>query len=123
MGWMVRAQPHVCYELPLTHSTHSTRSTPVAILDDQNRIVAVLLGRPAGKTGQVDDWPEVVAGLEAAINELGDAATFDSEHRRGPLPAKDFGVSHGGGQTVRVPLSCYVPLCVLIPPALSTPPF
>lgn len=45
-----------------------------------------------------------MAGLEAAINKLGQEGGFsdqDCNHRRGPLPAKDFGISHGGGQTVR----------------------
>ncbi|KZP06416.1 hypothetical protein FIBSPDRAFT_764451 [Athelia psychrophila] len=71
-------------------------STPLAIIDDEDRIIAVLVGRPVG-----DDWLHVVAGLEAAINQLGKAAKFTEEecdHRRGPLPAMDFGVSHGGGQ-------------------------
>lgn len=70
----------------------------MAIIDDEGRIIAVLVGRPVG-----DDWPYVVAGLEAAINQLGKAAKFTEEecdHRRGPLPAMDFGVSHGGGQKV-----------------------
>lgn len=72
----------------------------MAIIDDENRIVAVLVGRPVGKP----DWPQVVAGLEAAVNRLETAAKFSADecdHRRGPFPAKDFGVSHGGGQTVR----------------------
>lgn len=30
---------------------------------------------------------------------------FNSDHCRGPLPAKDYGVSHGGGQTVNVSIS------------------
>ncbi|KZP28311.1 hypothetical protein FIBSPDRAFT_668895, partial [Athelia psychrophila] len=75
--------------------------TPVTILDDDGRVVAVLVGRPLKKSGEYDDWPEVVIGLEAAINQLERDSTFSSkqnEHRRGPHRAKAFGVSHGGGQ-------------------------
>ncbi|KAF7971008.1 hypothetical protein HWV62_22273 [Athelia sp. TMB] len=75
--------------------------TPVTILDDERRVVAVLVGRPLRKSGGVDDWAEVVLGLEAAINQLESESTFSAKqahHRRGPQQAKAFGVSHGGGQ-------------------------
>lgn len=64
----------------------------------------MLAGRPVAKTGKPDDWDEVVRGLEAAIDELQRNCSLqksDEKHRRGPHPAKAFGVSHGGGQTVR----------------------
>ncbi|KAF7965357.1 hypothetical protein HWV62_44269 [Athelia sp. TMB] len=80
---------------------HWDGRTPVTILDDERRVIAVLVGRPLKKSGEVDDWPEAVAGLEAAINKLEADSTFSakqSSHRRGPHPAKVFGVSHGGGQ-------------------------
>lgn len=96
---------HICF-LPLSQTlTPTPSSTPIAIIDDENRIIAILLGRPVAKPGTPDDWPTVVAGLEAAINKLGEEGDFSKEernHRRGPLPAKDFGISHGGGQTVRI---------------------
>lgn len=66
--------------------------------------MAVLVGRPMAKPGKPDDWHEVVAGLEAAIDKLQRSCTLtkkDKNHRRGPHPAKACGVSHGGGQTVR----------------------
>ncbi|KAF7972068.1 hypothetical protein HWV62_19137 [Athelia sp. TMB] len=75
--------------------------TPITILDDERRVVAVLVGRPPAKSGDVDGWEEVVVGLEAAINKLEADSTFSekqSVHRRGPHRAKAFGVSHGGGQ-------------------------
>lgn len=111
MGQMVRVSPSVAH-CPIL--TSMPISTPIAIIDDADHIVAVLLGRPMSKPGTVDDWPDVVAGLEAAINELGNAAHFsaeDRDHRRGPLPAKDFGVSHGGGQKVCARLSLQQDLC------------
>ncbi|KZP28149.1 hypothetical protein FIBSPDRAFT_996931 [Athelia psychrophila] len=77
-------------------STRFTRKHLVSLkekhiwcLNDENHIIAVLAGRPVAKPGELDDWPEVVAGLEAQE---------DYDHYCGPLPAKDFGVSHGGGQ-------------------------
>lgn len=79
-----------------------TASTPTGILDDEGRIIAVLAGRPTKDSGAGDDWAEVIAGLEAAINKLHRRCSFtakDRDHRRGPHPAKAFGVSYGGGQT------------------------
>ncbi|KAF7968246.1 hypothetical protein HWV62_31537 [Athelia sp. TMB] len=77
---------------------------PVVILDDEDRIIAVLVGRPLAKPGDPDDWDQVVAGLERAIAKLKRSCTLrkgDKQHRRGPHPARAFGISHGGGQTVR----------------------
>ncbi|KAF7965063.1 hypothetical protein HWV62_698 [Athelia sp. TMB] len=79
---------------------------PVAILDDENRIVAVLAGRPSAKPGQPDDWDAVAVGLERAIAKLRRSCTLrkgDKKHRRGAHPARAFGISHGGGQTARLP--------------------
>lgn len=83
-------------------------SKPITILDDQDRIVAVLVGRPVTKLGEADDWPEVVEGLEVAINKLQEDLTFykkDEDHRRGVHTAKAFSVSHGGGQKVCTPFN------------------
>ncbi|KAF7969703.1 hypothetical protein HWV62_26158 [Athelia sp. TMB] len=74
---------------------------PIVILDNANRIVAVLAGRPAARPGKPDDWDEVVSGLECAIGELQRSCTLrkgDKKHRRGPHAARAFGISHGGGQ-------------------------
>lgn len=60
------------------------------------------------KSGEYDDWPQVVIGLEAAVGKLKRDSTFSekqSNHRRGPFLAKSFGVSHGGGQAVCLFLS------------------
>ncbi|KAF7972612.1 hypothetical protein HWV62_17434 [Athelia sp. TMB] len=75
---------------------------PVVLLDDKNQIVAVLVGKPLAKPGKLNDWGQVISGLEKAIAELQESCTLqqgDKIHRRGPHPAKAFGVSHGGGQT------------------------
>ncbi|KZP26698.1 hypothetical protein FIBSPDRAFT_949273 [Athelia psychrophila] len=44
----------------------------IAIFDDEQRLVAVLVptGRPMVKPGMSDDWPEVIARFEAAIDRL-----------------------------------------------------
>lgn len=57
------------------------------------------------KPGKPDDWDEVVSGMEAAIEKLRRSCSLtkkDKKHRRGPHPAKACGISHGGGQTVRL---------------------
>lgn len=82
------------------------RRTPITILDSDGRVVAVLVGRLLKKSGEYDDWPQVVVGLEAAINLLERDSTCSdrqSDHRRGPHRAKAFGVFHGGGQKVCCP--------------------
>lgn len=87
----------------LKYCTYGSCSKSIAILDQDGRIVAVLVGRPIVKPGNIDDWHEVVAGLEAAIHKLKLKSNFtkgDKKHRRGPHYAKAFGVSHGGGQKV-----------------------
>lgn len=82
---------------------HFSPSQPIVILDDEDRIVAVLVGRPMAKPGKPDDWDDVIAGMEAAIDKLRRSCTLtkkEKKHRRGPHPAKACGISHGGGQTV-----------------------
>ena len=77
--------------------------TPYAILDDQNRIIGVLAGRPIVKEGEPDDWNEVTAGVGAAIETAQGEMKFckgDCAHRRGAHIARAYGWSHGGGQTV-----------------------
>lgn len=79
---------------------------PIIILDDEDHIVAVPVGRPMAKPGKPDDWDEVIAGMEAAIEKLWCSCTLskkDKKHCRGPHPAKACGISHGGGQTVHLP--------------------
>ncbi|KAF7965120.1 hypothetical protein HWV62_45553, partial [Athelia sp. TMB] len=76
--------------------------TPYAILDCQNRIVGVLVGRPTGRTGATSEWEAVTAELERAIDLAEMEISFTSEdtcHRRGAHTAKAFGLSHGNGQT------------------------
>ncbi|KAF7980028.1 hypothetical protein HWV62_40152 [Athelia sp. TMB] len=76
--------------------------TPYAILDSQNRIVGVLVGRPTGRTGDTSEWEAVTAEFERAIDVAQMEISFTSEdtcHRRGAHTAKAFGLSHGNGQT------------------------
>ncbi|KAF7974738.1 hypothetical protein HWV62_11419 [Athelia sp. TMB] len=90
---------------------HWDGERPVTILDDGGRVVAVLVGRPLRKPGVQDDWPEVVAGLDAAINQLERDSSFSDKqnnHRRGPHRAKAFGISHGGGQQVHLQLLRFI---------------
>ncbi|KAF7969169.1 hypothetical protein HWV62_28176 [Athelia sp. TMB] len=90
--------------------------TPMAILDHARRIVAVLAGRPPrAAPGEKDQWDTAVAEVAAAIEKARDNFSFadaDLLHRRGDFPARLFGVSHGGGQTVR-------PLCNVLATTLT----
>lgn len=66
----------------------------------------MLAGRPKpAPPGERDKWDEAVAEVTAAILKAGNEFFFSDEdlgHRRGDFPARLFGVSHGGGQTVGI---------------------
>lgn len=74
---------------------------PKALVDINGRIFGVLAGRPQGAA----DWEENVH-LPAckAFEKAERGCSFDHHDkeppRRGPFPALDVGVSHGGGQLV-----------------------
>jgi hypothetical protein len=77
--------------------------TPYAILDDEDRIIAVLAGRPYSKDGETDSWDGVTARACAAIEAARLDMDFDNEdlnHRRGRHIGKAYGWSHGQGQQV-----------------------
>ncbi|KAH7918686.1 hypothetical protein BV22DRAFT_993901, partial [Leucogyrophana mollusca] len=72
--------------------------TPHVIVDAEDRILAVLAGRPDDPT-----WDDVVEDATKALHEAGLAAKIPVKkrrHRRGEYPALAAGVSYGGGQTV-----------------------
>lgn len=73
-------------------------STPTPIVDANDRIIAVLAGRPKGP-----EWDRAAEGAADAIREAGKATSFTDEqisHRRGAFPAVGAGISFGNGQTV-----------------------
>ena len=76
--------------------------TPRALVDAKGRVFGALAGRPQGAA----DWDENVHQPACSTFEKA-ATTCNFEHhagelpRRGPFPALDAGVSHGGGQLVR----------------------
>lgn len=82
---------------------HLMRSTPYVILDDARRIVGVLAGRPRHIGVGPDSYQQAVTEASEVIQAARDELLFteaDLIHRRGDFPARMFGVSHGGGQTV-----------------------
>ncbi|KAF8151597.1 hypothetical protein B0H34DRAFT_134590 [Crassisporium funariophilum] len=75
--------------------------TPHALLDNEDRIIAVLAGKPADPT-----WDAAVSNASAAMlharitGKRNSAFNKDPEsHRRGNFTAIPAGVSYGGGQT------------------------
>lgn len=77
--------------------------TPYVILDDARRVVGVLAGRPRHTGPGPDPYEEAVADAVKVICLAREELLFlegDLLHRRGDFPARMFGVSHGGGQTV-----------------------
>ncbi|TFK61702.1 hypothetical protein BDN72DRAFT_777948, partial [Pluteus cervinus] len=76
---------------------------PHTILDDQDRIVAVLVGRPRDP-----EWGEVMVDAARTCTQVREAGERDglfkdehTSHRRGDFTAISLGASYGGGQTVR----------------------
>ncbi|TFK67072.1 hypothetical protein BDN72DRAFT_879900 [Pluteus cervinus] len=76
-------------------------SVPHAILDDEERIVAVLVGQPKHAS-----WREAILDAAKTCAEVREAGERDllfnddhTFHRRGNFTAISIGVSHGGGQT------------------------
>jgi hypothetical protein len=79
--------------------------TPYTILDHEDRIIAVLAGRPYSKDGETGGWDGVATRACAAIEAARRDINFDEEdlnHRRGPHIGKAYGWSHGQGQQVWV---------------------
>lgn len=81
------------------HLTCYLYSEPILLVDDDDRIIAVLAGRPIGD----GTWEGVVrefdATMKVAHNELRFGKRCD---RRGNFRTIATGVSYGGGQTVRL---------------------
>lgn len=73
-------------------------------MDDARRVVGVLAGRPKHIGTGPDPYEQAVADAVKVICAAREEFLFlegDLVHRRGDFPARMFGVSHGGGQTVR----------------------
>ncbi|KAL1712052.1 hypothetical protein EV715DRAFT_214420 [Schizophyllum commune] len=71
--------------------------TAVPIVDQQNRVIAVLAGSPSDNS-----WPSAHEQLAETIDTLRPILVFNSKqrhHRRGRFPATAHGFSFGGGQT------------------------
>ncbi|KAH9885130.1 hypothetical protein C8Q73DRAFT_652558 [Cubamyces lactineus] len=87
------AQPDLL-NLVLTHPTPPRQPRP--ILDRQDRVFAVLGGRPRG-----DNWSTVNPSMQRIFQECKTAYSANSQqtnHRRGDFTAINVGISYGGGQ-------------------------
>lgn len=68
----------------------------ILIVDREDRIIAILAGRPSGK-----DWEETVQKYLQALARAKESLQFGKKcDRRGPFRTIAVGVSYGGGQTV-----------------------
>ncbi|KAI0038325.1 hypothetical protein FA95DRAFT_1505840 [Auriscalpium vulgare] len=80
--------------------------TPCVILDAQERIIAVLVGRPTdeqdAKRPTEKRWMSSVARLAAAFEKARtkEGRVFSEGNRRGDFVAESFGVSYGGSQVL-----------------------
>jgi len=90
MGWVVG-----CASVRVLPLIHSGLSTPVAILDADDRIIAVLAGRPSA-----NDWDQVHTHMSSLLEQAGAKAVPTRCERRGKFTSLSVGVSYGGGQSV-----------------------
>ncbi|KAI0045272.1 hypothetical protein FA95DRAFT_1472962, partial [Auriscalpium vulgare] len=80
--------------------------TPCAILDSQERIIAVLVGRPTdeqdAKRPAAERWMASIARLSTAFEKARtqEGRVFSAGNRRGDFVAESFGVSYGGSQVL-----------------------
>src|ERR1700679_215810 len=101
-------------------------STPTPILDELERIIAVLAGQPTDGS-----WDNVNEDISQNIETARSKCKFPKKakkHRRGNCPAMVIGISHGGGQTVGIGYSSTPTLLITTrnpgtsPTMPSTPP-
>jgi|SRR5882762_2553672 len=82
-----------------SHVDNDHFSTPYAIVNEKNHIIAMLCRRP--KDGNWDRVVEEMTRVLLGAREQANLKPEDLSHRRGHYPALSTGVSYGGGQTVR----------------------
>lgn len=70
--------------------------TPTAIVDQEDRVITVLAGRPQGP-----DWDAVHKGMSDVLEDLPVNIQGRRKERRGSFVSLSTGISYGGGQTVR----------------------
>lgn len=80
------------------HQFSTTYSSSAGIVDSDNRVVAILAGRPADK-----DWPLLQSQAAEALEKSRmkcDLPKGKGHHRRGKFVTLNCGISYGGGQRV-----------------------
>lgn len=81
----------------MSHARLILFRTPTAIVDQEDRVMAVLAGRPDSQ-----DWDSVHAQMSALLQETGANIPGPHKERRGNFVSLSTGVSYGGGQMVSV---------------------
>jgi len=77
--------------------------TTIPFVDSNGLVFFILGGTPKDTVG----WASVVEGAYIATDTLRRSIKFaktEHEHRRGDFPTVRYGISHGGGQLVCIPL-------------------
>lgn len=69
--------------------------TPTGIVDQEDRIITILAGRPQGQ-----DWDGVQMGMSTELQSAASAIRGAGEERRGKYTSLSVGISYGGGQMV-----------------------
>ncbi|KAG6379540.1 hypothetical protein JVT61DRAFT_10039 [Boletus reticuloceps] len=68
--------------------------TPTLLVDEEDRIITVLAGRPAG-----DDWDEVHTEISTLLHKAGSKVSKPrKQEQQGNFTSLSFGVSYGEGQ-------------------------
>ncbi|KAH0826842.1 hypothetical protein J3R83DRAFT_4373 [Lanmaoa asiatica] len=75
--------------------------TPTAIVDQEDRIMTILAGRPQGQ-----DWDQVHLQMGVILEQAGSNVQGSHKERRGSFVSLSTGVSYGGGQTAGLPFAC-----------------
>ena len=84
--------------------TWSCPRNPTAIVDQEDRIITVLAGRPHD-----EGWDHVHMRMSAMLEAAAGDVRVSRKDRRGNFIALSTGVSHGGGQMVSISLICPPP--------------
>jgi hypothetical protein len=94
----------VSHRFIIQASSNHFDSKPVLLVNQDDRIIAVLAGRPldSGRPGEVP-WAKACAHAASAIDTFRARLPAHKIHRRGDFPAVATGISMGTGASVRCP--------------------
>lgn len=89
---------YVLFYSVISHAHRIFLRTPTVIVDQEDRIMTILAGRPQGQ-----DWDQVHAGMSSLLEQARSNVQGFHKERRGKFVSLSTGVSYGGGQKVGLP--------------------